>query len=114
MSRADGSLNVASAAGAATAAPEAGGVGVEGTGAAAVEADGAGAGAGAFGVATGVTLAGVDGPPAAAFGWSDVRKKEKKERISVREAYFRNHAYYEPLLFNIVRLDGVRILKDFA
>ncbi len=48
-----------------------------------------------------------------ALAGADVRKKEK-ELFKGRSAYFRNHADYKSLLFNIVRLDSVRILKDFA
>lgn len=41
---------------------------------------------------------------------------EIKEGISsvVQESYLCDHAYYEALLLNIVRLNGIRVGKDFA
>lgn len=116
MARADGSLNAASSAPAAAAAvPEEAGVGVDGTcGAVVVEAGGAGAGA--LGVATGAALAGVDGPPAAGLGYPNTFNILQKvlDNQGARDTYFRYHAYYEPLFLDVVRLNSVCILKNFA
>jgi hypothetical protein len=41
---------------------------------------------------------------------------EVREEVSSVEyhPYLRDHAYYEAFLLNVVRLNGIRIGKDFA
>lgn len=118
MARAFGSLKLAPSV---FAVPVAG-VGVDGTFAAAAELGGAATGAaGGAGVApdeAGVdgTFAGVDGEAAvaagAALGCSSIKTLLTTHGTSIE--YLLDHAYYESLLFDFVRLYCILILQDLT
>ena len=99
------------------------GVGVDGKFAAAPELDAAAAGAGGgAGVAAPAAGAGVDGALAgvaddeevagAGLGYPEVRTIFISIRLSINHLVL--HAYYKSLLFDLIRLHGIRIVQDFA